>query len=135
MRQEICFLAQFLLFIWNWIQTTKYLMHCFVLHHCSKFQTILITFRGFIFKKPSTSSLNGTFCWQENFWKMGTREVQVRYELNLHGICSTSTPFIYQKMRASRRNRYAWGGGAYKKPSKNNMKLTKFRLWHHLKTI
>ena len=74
----------------------------------------------------------------KNFWKMKTGELQVRCESTLPNICTTSTPFIYRKMRGSRRNRYAGemgGGGAYKKPSKNDMKSAKSRLWHHVKAI
>ena len=105
-------------------------MHSFVLHHCSKFQTILITFQGVTFKKPPRSTVKWYFLLVRKLLKEKTREMYVRCELNLHDICTISTPFIFQKMKVSRRNRYAGGGGRgpYKKPSKNDMKLTKFRL-------
>ena len=40
-------------------------------------------------------------CCYENICKLKTQEPQPRFKWNLAGICTTSTPFISEKMRAS----------------------------------
>ena len=75
MSQKISFLAQFSLILQNRIQTAKCLMHCFVLHHCLKFQTILI--KPFL-NKPTRSSLKQYFLLVRKLLK----------DENLHDTCT-----------------------------------------------